>query len=798
MQLTNGDDLLNAVLHAPIGMCLLDAPTLTAEVVNDKFIEVAGRPYENIFGKFYWDAFAEARPYYEAALSGVVETGEPYYADEVALMLIRHGKEELVYVTFVYSPVKDEDGSVKKVMVWVLENTRQVTERQKTEEARAAFQKERDRLKSFFMKAPAGICILDGPALIYELVNPGYQELLPGRDLLGRPLFEALPELVGTPLQQVLLDVYRTGNPYEINELLIPLAKYEGGPTDGRYFSFNYQARRDENDQIDGILAFVFEVTAMVKAQQDQLALNEELSALNEESAAVNEELMVANEQLMAAQEDLRAESYDKQRAIERLQASEQNIRNMVRQAPVGMCIVEGDPLYVVEVNDSFLELIGKTREALRTTPYWVVLAEAAAYYKPITDNVLATGLTYHANEHAIMLIRNGREEIVHVDFVYEPMKDADGKAYAIMIVAIDITEKVLARKRVERAQEQLRMAVDAAELGSYYINTTDRIFHASPRLKEFFGFNPDEEVPYEAAINQIHEDYRQAAADLVEAAITKGVRFDMEYPVVGYHDSKIRWVRGIGEVQHDADGKSYFTGVLHDITEKKQDELRKNDFIGMVSHELKTPLTSLNAIIQVANAKLQKSEDLFLAGAMSRAFQQVKRMSRMIDGFLNISRLEAGKILIEKHPFSIDQLVKEIAEEMKVTANTHVIDVETCRALEVDADHDKINSVISNLVSNAAKYSQNGSTITISCEVVGNEVRVGVRDEGMGLKPDDAKKIFQRYYRVESNKTRHISGFGIGLYLSAEIVERHGGRIWVESEAGAGSTFYFTLPVVG
>src|ERR1700733_15281647 len=100
MLLTDLKDLNNIVLHAPIGICILDAGTLTAEIVNDKFLEVAGKPYEAIFGKFYWDAFAEARIYYEAALSGVVQTGEAYYADEVELMLIRHGREEMIFVTF--------------------------------------------------------------------------------------------------------------------------------------------------------------------------------------------------------------------------------------------------------------------------------------------------------------------------------------------------------------------------------------------------------------------------------------------------------------------------------------------------------------------------------------------------------------------------------------------------------------------------------------------------------------------------------------------------------------------------
>jgi two-component system sensor histidine kinase VicK len=798
MQLTDGEDLHATVLNAPIGVAILNADTLVTEIVNDKFLEVAGKPYAEIYGRFYWDAFAEARPYYESALAGVVSSGEAYHADEVELMLIRRGVEEMIFVTFVYAPVKDKAGEVRKIAVWVLEHTKQVNERQKVEEARTAFQRERDRLKNFFMQAPAGICILDGPELIYELVNPAYQKLLPGRKLLNRPIFEALPELVGTPLEQILLNVYRSGEAYDVNQLLIPVAEYEGGPTRDRYFTFNYLARRDGNDQIDGILAFVFEVTGLMQVQQDQLAMNEELAATNEESQAVNEELVAANEALLIIQQELQTQTEEKQRAIDRLRVNEQNIRNMVRQAPVGMCIVEGLPLFVLEVNDSFLEIIGKSRDDIKSKPYWEVVAEAAAFYEPITDSVMATGLTYHANEHEIMLIRNGVEEIVHVDFVYEPMKDPGGETYAIMIVAIDVTDKVTHRKKVERAEESLRMAIDAAGLGSYYINVLDRQFYPSLKLKEFFGFGPDEEMPYDAAVNQIHPDYRQTVADAVEGAIKNGTRFDMEYPIIAHSDARIRWVKAIGTVQQDDTGVNrYFTGVLHEITEQKQDEIRKNDFIGMVSHELKTPLTSLTAIVQVANKKLKNSEDLFLAGAMDKAGTQVMRMTRMINGFLNISRLESGKILIDKQIFNLEELIEEMIREKEMTVNSHEIRFEPCAPLLVSADHDKIGSVITNLISNAVKYSPKGKVIEIKCQMQGDMAQVSVRDEGMGVKAADKANLFERYYRVENPNTQHISGFGIGLYLSAEIIQRHDGRIWLESESGVGSTFYFSLPLI-
>jgi PAS domain S-box-containing protein len=130
----NEQILRQLVLTAPVGICVLDAPSLIARTVNSSFVEIAGKSFDAIMGKYYWDTFAEAAPYYASALQGVVEKGEPFYASEVALMLIRHGKPEDIYVTFVYTPLKDIHGKVVKVIVWVLENTTQVIARQRIEE----------------------------------------------------------------------------------------------------------------------------------------------------------------------------------------------------------------------------------------------------------------------------------------------------------------------------------------------------------------------------------------------------------------------------------------------------------------------------------------------------------------------------------------------------------------------------------------------------------------------------------------------------------------------------------------
>jgi PAS domain S-box-containing protein len=147
------EDLRNLVLHAPIGICVLGAESLTTEIVNDRFVEITGKPLDEIAGKYYWDTFRETRPYYETELARVVKEGTSFFANEVKLGLIRHGKEEMIYVTFVYSPLKDKSGKVKNVAVWVLENTTQVMERQKVEELVAERTKELEKLNENLKKS---------------------------------------------------------------------------------------------------------------------------------------------------------------------------------------------------------------------------------------------------------------------------------------------------------------------------------------------------------------------------------------------------------------------------------------------------------------------------------------------------------------------------------------------------------------------------------------------------------------------------------------------------------------------
>jgi len=260
--------------------------------------------------------------------------------------------------------------------------------------------------------------------------------------------------------------------------------------------------------------------------------------------------------------------------------------------------------------------------------------------------------------------------------------------------------------------------------------------------------------------------------------------------------DGRIRWVRAKGKVYFDDQGRpTRFIGSVLDITDEKINEQRKNDFIAMVSHELKTPLTSLTAYIQLLLRGSEQAGENLETDILIRANVQTKKMTRMINGFLNLSRLELGKLELSLTAFLMDDLIREAISDITVGMEARNFEFLPGCPAAVTADKEKIGAVIINFLSNAVKYSPNDKKINIACRDGDGEIIVSVTDQGLGIKPEDIPYVFDRFYRVENDKTKDISGFGVGLYLSAEIIKCHHGRIWVESVYGNGSTFYFSLP---
>ena len=219
----------------------------------------------------------------------------------------------------------------------------------------------------------------------------------------------------------------------------------------------------------------------------------------------------------------------------------------------------------------------------------------------------------------------------------------------------------------------------------------------------------------------------------------------------------------------------------------------RKDEFIGLASHELKTPLTSISGYLQILGKMVTDEKARLFVG---KARQQVKKLSALVSDLLDVSKIEAGKLRLSVEQFDIGQVLKDAIELLSYGNNNYAISLETdLNELLVTGDPHRVEQVIVNLLTNAIRYSPGADRIIIYLSREQHEVKVGIRDFGVGIAPKELKDIFSRFYRVD-DANPNISGLGIGLYLSHEIVTRHNGRIWAESEPGVGSTFWFTLPM--
>ncbi|RYG23795.1 MAG: sensor histidine kinase, partial [Chitinophagaceae bacterium] len=218
----------------------------------------------------------------------------------------------------------------------------------------------------------------------------------------------------------------------------------------------------------------------------------------------------------------------------------------------------------------------------------------------------------------------------------------------------------------------------------------------------------------------------------------------------------------------------------------------KKDEFIGLASHELKTPLASINGYLQILGRLIKDSQHQKF---LDKASQQVSKLTSLVSDLLDVSKIEAGKLRLTIAEFDIIEVISEAIELIQHSTGEHAITFhnksEHCM---IAGDAQRIEQVVVNLLSNAIKYSPSASLVEV--EVISNEqnVTVAVKDFGMGIDADKLAHIFTRFFRIDE-AAPNISGLGIGLYLSHEIIIRHGGRIWVDSEVGKGSTFYFVLP---
>ena len=344
--------------------------------------------------------------------------------------------------------------------------------------------------------------------------------------------------------------------------------------------------------------------------------------------------------------------------------------------------------------------------------------------------------------------------------------------------------------KILQQRVEELTDFIENASIPLHWVDGEGTITWANQAELDLLGYTKEEYIG--AKISDFHAE-RNIIDDILTRLINNETLVNYQ-ATLRCKDGSVKYVLINSNVLRK-NGKFLHTRCFtRDITDLKKEEEKKNKFIAMVSHELKTPLTSIKSYIQVLLSKALKEGDEFRSRILTRTDAQIKKMTNMVADFLTLSRLEEARINLHKEIFNINSLCKEIISDAKIISPHHHIILKESDNIKIFADREKIGQVLTNLLSNAIKYSSPDNTITIGCERTNDEVKIYVRDTGMGIATTDQLKLFNPFYRVENELTKSISGFGMGLYLVSELLRYHGSQVMLDSKEGVGSTFYFYM----
>ena len=368
---------------------------------------------------------------------------------------------------------------------------------------------------------------------------------------------------------------------------------------------------------------------------------------------------------------------------------------------------------------------------------------------------------------------------------------DQSGAIIGSVAINRDITEQ----KEAERVRRRLAAIVESSNDAIVGLTLMGIISSWNEAAERMYGYSEQEAIGKHITLT-IPRELQQEEEEILEK-LRQGNRIQHYETVRLRKDGRLIDVSlSISPIRDRTGTIIGAAKIARDITERKEFERRKDEFIAMASHELKTPLTSLNGFLQLLDRHMGKRQDEQGIGIMNRVKREVNRLIKLVADLLDISKIQTGQLDYQEEFFNLDALVEEIVEMLQAGTASHRIWVEGQTCALVFGDKGRIGQALMNLLTNAIKYSSQGSSVIVRLSADEENATVSVQDFGDGIAKEYQQKIFERYYQISDSGIQPFAGLGIGLYLANEIIKRHGGSIWVESTQGEGSIFSFTLPV--
>lgn len=318
-------------------------------------------------------------------------------------------------------------------------------------------------------------------------------------------------------------------------------------------------------------------------------------------------------------------------------------------------------------------------------------------------------------------------------------------------------------------------------------------------RWYEYSGFSKEKTFSYSGwkvmkSIMPLED--RKIVIDRWKHSLKTGELFEAEFRLRD-QSGNYRWHLGRALPGYNSKGKIVkWFGTSTDIDEHKRSQEQKDEFIAIASHELKTPVTSIKIFSQMIQRHVQQEGNKELEEKVGKVNNQLDKLTVLINDLLDVSKIDTGRLELNRTNVDVDLFLSKLVNDQQLVNDAHTIKIKGKAKTELLVDENRLEQALVNFISNAVKYSPDSDSIIIHVERNENEVVIGVQDFGIGIARHELKRVFSRFFRVTGTRQETFPGMGLGLYISAEIIEREGGRAWVESEPGKGSTFYVALPV--
>ena len=731
----NQEMLYNIFMQVPAILCVVHGPDLVYEFANGYFKNMIGR--SDIIGKKMGEIIpALYEKGYLDALKEVYSTNKPLYIRQVKLSFPREDASPETFFLDVNCQVYyGHDEPNKRIFIFAYDVTEQV-------QTRRLIARAEKRFRGLFYNIPVPLYTCDKNGKII-LFNDALVDFCGKEPDLVNDLWCPIKNMYridGSLIPREIWQNFDKKQVYDNNGVRLIFELYDGTKKNIMMYP---ELILEENGEIEGIINCLIDVTE---------------------------------------QENARKELENVAKVIE----------NLYLDAPAFICTLRGpDHIYEL-VNPAYQDMLGDKN--LSGKRFFVANPELKdqGIYK-LMNHVYKTGKPFVGTEQVIYISKKAQEvpRAIYVNFSLQPIHDSEKKISGLVIFGYDVTELVYTR---QKGEENLKKILESLPQITSISSPDGMNIYFNNFFYEYSGLT-EEEASVDGWNSILYPEEKEDILNDWQEYKAKKEEFYRELRLKRVSDGMYRWhIVSLTPVKNSRDEVMQWVASATDIHEQKSKEEKKDEFLSIASHELKTPLTSVKAYLQLIDLSLENEQNdikLFT----QKAIISVGRLESLISELLDVSKIQQQKLNLNIISFDFDEMLNRIIENGEFYNNEHKISKTGEIIHEISADKERMEQVINNIVNNAIKYSPEGGNVVINVVKERNNLKVSVSDNGIGISSHNLEKIFERYFRAEGHGI-HFQGLGIGLFISMEIIKMHGGQIWVKSEPGKGSTFSFLIPL--